>query len=149
MSPFGAAGTESMHTGPGDYTKFLRLPSSRRRLSHDSRPRRAPTNNPQPDNRDGKDHPCYQQRARRQVFQKPISHPFLPRNIARKSKFANPGGPHHRTDSHSVTGNGSTAPLHREATRTTAGPHNSRAIPHNGPPTHVTKQTQKCPPHNF
>ena len=79
---------------------------------------------------DSKDHPCPQKRARTKFTQEGKKSFKLPRNSARKSKFASPGGPRQRTSCHDVPGSGSTAPLHQKATRTTARPPNSVNINH-------------------
>ena len=76
---------------------------------------------------DSKDHPCPQEAGSNQIHPRRKKSFKVSRNSARKSKFASPGGPRHRTGGHDVRGSGSTAPLHQKAARTTARPHNSGA----------------------
>ena len=46
---------------------------------------------------DGKDHPCPQEAGSNQILPRRKKSFKVPRNSARKSKFASPGGPRHRT----------------------------------------------------
>ena len=138
-SPFSVTGTESMHTSPRQLETIFRPPSSRRRLPNDSRPRRAPTNSPQPGNRVSKDHPCPQEAGSNQIHPRRKKSFKVPENKARKSKFASRGGPRHRTGGHDVKRSGSTAPLHQKATRTTVRPNSGAKWKPPRPHTHIRK----------
>ena len=65
---------------------------------------------------DSKDHPCPQKRARTKFTQEGKKSFKVPRNSARKSKFASPGGPRHRTGGRHVIG---TARPHNYTTKAT------------------------------
>ena len=137
-SPFIVTGTESMHTSPRRLntifpTNVVETTAAQLRAGPGEHPQTAHNQAA----RDSKDHPCPQKRARTKYSQEGKNSFKVPWNSARKSKFASPGGPRHRTGGHDAVRSSSTAPPHQKATRTTAGPCRSGATGKPTPPTHT------------
>ena len=85
---------------------------------------------------DSKDHPCPQKRARTKFTQEGKKSFKVPRNSARKSKFASPGGPRHRTGGRHVAKTARPQTTRKRPPETTAGPHKSGAPGRPTAPTH-------------